>query len=119
MGLHIRTKQTPFRVSLNRKEHSELFITITNNGSQAEKASLVINTGRQLALDSSGLRNYHEWRMDGIEPGAEKHLYIDVFPKQSTEIGENPFQLVLTEFHESWDLVKKQIVLDETVLVQK
>jgi hypothetical protein len=119
MAIDIRLKQTPFRVSLTKREHTELFVTLTNQSDEVQKASLAINTGHQLSLDTSGLRMFHEYRIAEFAPGATKSLYIDVYPKQSTVIGENPFQLVLTEYHGDWDLVRKRVVLDEAVLVQK
>ena len=119
MTLDIRTKQTPFRISLKRKEPMEVFVAITNKGDKSEKASLAIETGRTLSLDQSGLKNYHEWRMDNFEPGKTKELYIRLFTKPQTDVGENPFWLTLTEYHETWDLVRKKITLDESVLVQK
>ncbi|MBS3060997.1 MAG: hypothetical protein J4215_00265 [Candidatus Diapherotrites archaeon] len=119
MTLDIRTKQTPFRVSLSRKDQSELFVSIQNKGEQPEKASLVLETGRGLGLDQSGLKHYHEYRMNEILPGKTKEIYVRLYPVPQSVIGENPFRLTLNEHYDGFDLVKRKITLDESVLIQK
>jgi len=119
MSLTIRTKQTPFRVSLNRKEPTELFVSIQNPGPDTEMASLILETGGGLGLDATGLHQSHQYRMNEIAPGKTKELYIKLFAKPNADYGENPFRLTLIEHFGNWNLVKKKTVLDESVLVQR
>jgi len=44
---------------------------------------------------------------------------VRLYPVPQSVIGENPFRLTLNEHYDGFDLVKRKITLDESVLIQK
>jgi hypothetical protein len=118
--LDIKTNFMPYAMVLSRKEPIELSLEIKNKGEETCSLTIQLYTSHRLALDSGGLKNSQQIQLENFKPNEKKQWYFKLFPKVTTEIGENPVQLKITEHYgNDFNLVKRRYNLDLTLLARR
>jgi hypothetical protein len=118
--LDIKTNFMPYAMTLSRREPVELFVEIKNKGEEACALTLQIYTTHRLALDSGGLKNIQQTRVENFKPNEKKNWYFKLFPKVTTEIGENPVEVKIAEHHgNDFTLIKRRYNLGLTLLARR
>ena len=120
MVLDITTHFIPYSLNLSRREPVEFFLEIKNKAAEPTAATIQLHTGYRLALDTGGIKNREEIRIDELKPNERKNWYFKIFPKVNTEIGENPVDLLIFEhFQNDFSLIKKKYILNLSLLGRK
>lgn len=106
----VKSHYNPFRMSLKERKPVQLYVELKNTGQAAKKVTFVLSTGRQLALDKSGIVANSMKKIESFKPGQEHAWYFDVFPKQMTQNGEHEVTLRITEHFNDWAYVANETV---------
>lgn len=107
-------------MTLSRKEPVELSLEIKNLGEEPASATIAVYTTHRLALDTGGLKNNQEVKIDQLRPNGKKNWFFRLYPKVTTEIGENPVEVKILEHHAGdFSLVKRKYTLNLTLLARK
>lgn len=118
--LEFKTNFFPYSMSLSRKEPVSLSFQVQNKSEETATATFRLYTGYQLGLDEKGLKNNAEFKIEKLEPNQKKQWQFTLYPKITTQIGENPVQIQVQEhFADDFSLIKRKYNLNLTLLARK
>lgn len=106
--IDVRTRFTPFKMKLSRKEPVTLSLELTNSGSEPEMISVDMVLGQQFSFERSGFKNTVSEKIPKFMPNESKKFYFDIWPKQMVRQGEQPIRLTVTEHYRGFNYVKRK-----------
>lgn len=109
MPVQINTSFHPFRLRVSDKKPVQLKVTLKNVDADDKMISLDVILSRDLSFDKGGLRNSDRKRIKRFQSKGELIFYYDVWPKQTTVVGDHPILVELMEHFNNYEYVQRDV----------
>ena len=86
--LTVKTRFTPIRIIVGKKEPVTLDVTVKNSGDEEVLGSIVVNVPPGMGLDPPCISREKRQRLDYIPAGSEKTASFRIYPKFNVSPGE-------------------------------
>lgn len=117
--LDVKTRFTPFRMKISKREPVQLSVEVTNKGNEKAIVSLNLGLGAYFSLEKGGYKTNAMERIPEMKPGETRKFYYDIWPKQSIREGENKVELNVVEHHQGFNYVKNEYKKNLGLIVEK
>ncbi|MCX6802372.1 MAG: hypothetical protein NT067_04640 [Candidatus Diapherotrites archaeon] len=108
MAVFVNSRFTPLRMVLSRREPVQLTLYLRNENDKETKLTVRITLSTRLSFTKGGFKNSELVRIDSIKPNEEKTLYFQIFPKASTDPGDEPVEVRVQEHYGNFQFADKQ-----------
>ncbi|MEM0360240.1 MAG: hypothetical protein QXK06_02800 [Candidatus Diapherotrites archaeon] len=108
MAIFVNCRFTPLRMVLSRREPVQMALFIRNENDKETKLTVKVMLSPKLAFTKGGFKNSELVRIDSIKPSEEKTLYFQIFPKASTDPGEEEIGVRVQEHLSNYQFADKQ-----------
>lgn len=96
MSIAINTHFVPFKLDLQEKKPVRMDVEVINRYLEPKKVRIEIIAGNQLGLNKT-IAPKEKFELGVLNPGENKTIKIDVFPKNFAFKGEQEISVIATE----------------------
>ncbi len=117
--IEVKTKFTPFRLKLARKEPVQLAVELVNKNPENAMLSLNLELGACFSLEKSGYKTGAAEQIPELKPGESKKFYYELWPKHSIRVGAAKIRLTVLEHYQNFNYVKKEYKKGPELIVEE